>query len=311
MDFAQLKRNAQGSVASMQKALNEQSTKSFTDDRYWKLSKDKSGNGSAIIRFLPISPKDKDLAVPWVLMWKHGFQGPTGLWYIEKSLTTIGQTDPVSEHNTDLWQTGDEAKKNIARKQKRQRKYIANILVIKDPSNSDYNGKVMLFEFGQKIHDMIQDKICPEDDPLSDVAADPIDVFNLWEGCNFIIRISKADGQFNYTKSEFAKPSPVASTDEEIEEIWNQEYSLSDLVTPDKFKPYEVLKSRLDMVLGLSGTVQKPSNRQTAQAPAASSSADMPYLQEFRANEIPSESADSGALDMNEMNELLESLSMD
>ena len=215
--------------------------KSFIDDRLFKPQVDKAGNGYAVIRFLP-APEGEEL--PWARVWNHAFQGPTGLWYIENSLTTLNQKDPVSEHNTQLWNSGIESDKEIARKQKRKLQYYSNILVITDSSNPENEGKVMLYKYGKKIFDKLMEAMQPafEDE-------DPINPFDPFEGANFKLKIRKVDGYWNYDKSEFSAPSPIFESDDEIEEVINKQYPLSEFVSPDNFKSYDELKTRLNNVL--------------------------------------------------------------
>ena len=215
------------------------------DDRFWKLTVDKAQNGHAVIRFLPASNNE---TVPWVRMFSHGFQGSGG-WYIENSLTTIGQKDPVSEYNTKLWNSGIDSDKELARKQKRKLQYIANVFIVSDPANPDNEGKVFLFKFGKKIFDMINDKMNPEFE--DETAVNP---FDLWNGCNFRLRARKKDGYRNYDKSEFDSASALADDDAELERIWNTQYSLEELVAPDQFKSYDELKAQFERAIG-SGSV--------------------------------------------------------
>tara|TARA_B100001778_G_scaffold277720_1_gene241441 strand:+ start:29 stop:919 length:891 start_codon:yes stop_codon:yes gene_type:complete len=223
--------------------------KSYVDERLWKPQVDKAGNGYAVIRFLPAS---KDEEMPWVRVWNHAFQGPTGQWYIENSLTTINQKDPVSEYNTQLWNSGVESDKEIARKQKRKLQYYSNIYVVSDSVNPSNQGKVFLFRYGKKIFDKLSEAMQPafEDET-------PINPFDLWEGANFKLKIRKVDGYWNYDKSEFDKPSKLNDNDDEMEKIWNTQYSLKDFSAPSNFKSYDELKTRLDAVLTGSVTTGK------------------------------------------------------
>ena len=223
--------------------------KSYVDERLWKPQVDKAGNGYAVIRFLPAS---KDEEMPWVRVWNHAFQGPTGQWYIENSLTTINQKDPVSEYNTQLWNSGVESDKEIARKQKRKLQYYSNIYVVSDSVNPSNQGKVFLFRYGKKIFDKLSEAMQPafEDET-------PINPFDLWEGANFKLKIRKVDGYWNYDKSEFDKPSKLNDNDDEMEKIWNTQYSLKDFTAPSNFKSYDELKNRLDAVLTGSVTTGK------------------------------------------------------
>ena len=243
-------RKARGNFDSLMKEVEkldspQQGNKG--DDREWKPTVDQAGNGYAVIRFLP-APQGEDM--PWAQLWNHGFQGPTGKWYIENSLTTLKQTDPVSELNSELWNSGVEANKDVARKQKRRLSYYANILVVEDSGNPSNNGKVFLYKFGKKIFDKIKDAMQPE---FQDEA--PLNPFDFWDGANFKLKIRQVEGYRNYDKSEFASPSPVADSDEAIEAIWKKQYSLAEIVAPNNFKSYDELKQKLNMVLGNSTAV--------------------------------------------------------
>ena len=215
------------------------------DDRLWKLECDKSGNGYAVIRFLP-APDGEDL--PFVKLYSHAFQGPGG-WYIENSLTTLGQKDPVSEYNTMLWNNGTDAGKEQARKQKRKLTYMANIYVVKDPANPSNEGRVFLFKFGKKIFDKLTAAMQPE---FEDEEA--IDPFDFWGGANFKLKAKNVAGYRNYDSSEFARPDALLDDDDAMEAVWKREYSLAELVAADQFKDYDSLKKRLDYVLGNKGT---------------------------------------------------------
>jgi len=226
-----------------------QEKKSYVDERLWKPNVDKAGNGYAVIRFLP-APQGEDL--PWVRVWNHAFQGPTGQWYIENSLTTLNQKDPVSEYNTQLWNSGIESDKEIARKQKRKLQYYSNIYVVSDPSAPENEGKVFLYKYGKKIFDKLMEAMQPA---FEDETA--INPFDFWEGANFKLKIRKVDGYWNYDKSEFESASALNDDDAALEGIYNKQHSLNEFVAPSNFKSYDELKARLDAVLTGSVTTGK------------------------------------------------------
>jgi|TARA_B110000211_G_scaffold192011_1_gene219101 hypothetical protein len=221
--------------------------KSYGDDTMWKPELDKSGNGYAVVRFLP-TPDGEEM--PWVSYFDHGFQGPGG-WYIEKSLTTLNKEDPVSEYNTQLWNTGIEANKDIARKQKRRLHYVSNVYVVSDPKNPANEGKVFKYRFGKKIFEALKEAISPafEDEK----AINPFDLRG--EGANFKIKIRKVDGYWNYDKSEFDSPAPLFEDEARLNSTFASVHSLSGIIAPSEFKSYEELKEKLDRVLGLTGAV--------------------------------------------------------
>ena len=244
MSFDSLKK--QSKLGSLTEKLVKEVEKMNTgsggaDDRFWKPEMDKTGVGSAIIRLLP-APEGEDL--PWVKMYSHAFQGPGG-WFIENSLTTLGQKDPVSEHNRELWNSGSEKDKETVRKQKRKLNYYSNIYVVKDPLHPENEGKVFLFKFGKKIFDKILNAMQPEFED-----EEPMNPYDFWTGANFRLKIRKVEGYWNYDKSEFDSPSPLLEDDDALEALWKKEYSLSAIVAPDQFKSYDDLQKRLNYVLG-------------------------------------------------------------
>ena len=250
--FANLKRN-RNSFEKLSKAVEATSTgtadsNSKEDTRFWQPEVDKAGNGMAVIRFLPAPSVDGDDALPWVRTFSHGFQGPGG-WFIDNCLTTLNEKCPVCEHNNTLWNSGIEANKDIARKQKRKLSYVANILVVSDPSNPSNEGQIRLFKFGKKIFDKITEAMNPE---FADET--PVNPFDLWEGANFKLKIRNVEGYRNYDKSEFADASALLNGDDDkLEELWKKEYSLKDFTERKNFKAYDQLKTRLDKVLGFDG----------------------------------------------------------
>ena len=260
-----------GAISSaFEKVANPQSEqKSFTDDRFWRLEGDKAGNGTATIRFLPRVEGDE---LPWVRIFSHGFQGPTGKWYIENSLTTLGENDPVGELNTQLWNSGSEANKEIARKQKRRLSFTANILIVSDPKHPENEGKVFLWKFGKKIFDKIMDKARPtfEDEK-------PVNVFDFWEGANFKLRMRKKDGYANYDESAFMEPAAIGS-DDEIVKIASAQHKLAEFTDRKNFKSYDELKKKLNEVLSgdsfaskSAAQIAEDEDRPVAQAPKIAS----------------------------------------
>ena len=249
MSLAQLKKSNSldqllGAAASENKP---QEKKSYVDERLWKPELDKTGNGYAVIRFLPAVDGEN---MPWAKLWNHAFQGPTGQWYIENSLTTLNQNDPLSEMDSAYWNSGIESDKEIARRQKRKLQYYSNIYVVSDPKHPENEGNVFLFRYGKKIFDKIMEAMQPafEDE-------NPVNPFDFWEGANFKLKIRKVDGFWNYDKSEFEAPSALFDNDDDIEVVWKKQHALNEFTAPTNFKSYDELKTRLNMVLAGTTTV--------------------------------------------------------
>lgn len=281
VDFSKLKANSgKKSLEELTKKLasvsgNEGKT---PDDRFWTPTVDKAGNGYAVIRFLP-APPDED--VPFIRIFDHGFQGPGG-WYIENSLTTLGKNDPVSEHNSNLWNSGIEANKDIARKQKRRLHFISNIYVIQDSGNPENEGKVFLYKYGKKIFDKLNEAMNPQ---FADEEA--VNPFDLWSGANFKLKIRNVEGYRNYDKSEFEKAAPLKDDDSLLEQIWKKEYSLNAFLDPSNFKSYDELKERLAKVLNETSGVARMSVVDEEDIPWGDSSTSAPKQKEKAAAPIP------------------------
>ena len=261
MSFENLKRN-RDQISKLVQAAEATGgggeKKSYVDERVWKPTVDKAGNGYAVLRFLPGAEGQE---LPWARYWDHGFKGPTGLWYIENSLTSIGQNDPVGELNSRLWNSGIEADKERARSQKRRLHYVANILVLQDPSAPQNEGKVFLYKFGKKIFDKIMDAMQPD---FADET--PVNPFDFWEGADFKLKIRQVEGYRNYDKSEFAGASALYDADESrLESVYNQLHDLSEFTDPKNYKTYDELKTKLMRVLGEDASIGAPTMAQTIQ----------------------------------------------
>ena len=257
VDFSNLKKSS-GNLDTLKAKVAElnASTEGKSDkENFWRPEVDKAGNGMATIRFLPAAAVDGEDGLPWAKIFEHGFQGPGG-WLIDKCLTTKNQQCPVCEHNNKLWNSGIEANKDIVRKQKRKLSYIANVYIISDPKHPENEGQVKLFKFGAKIFEKVTGAMNPafEDET-------PINPFDLWKGANFKLRITKVAGYQNYDKSEFTSPSALLDDDEKLEKIWKSQFSLTELTADKEFKSYDMLKTRLDKVLGLNDEGDAPRAR--------------------------------------------------
>lgn len=267
MSFAALKKQSNTVFDKLTKEVEKISNPesgSIADERFWKPEMDKSGNGYAVIRFLP-APNGEDL--PWAQVWSHAFQGPGG-WYIENSLTTLGKKDPVGEMNRQLWNSGNDKDKEVARKQKRKLSYYANIYVVEDPAHPENEGKVFLYKFGKKIFDKIMAAMQPE---FKDET--PINPFDFWQGASFKVKIRKVDGYWNYDKSEFARPGTLGNfDDDELEAIWKKEHSLTEFTAPTNFKTYEELEVRLNQVLNAKPVTTRRVDQETFEDEESSNS---------------------------------------
>jgi hypothetical protein len=291
MDFTKLKTQYKSSLEKLSQELSKmnQQYEKTKDDRFWYPNVDKAGNGYAVIRFLP-APGDE--SVPFIRMWDHGFKGPTGSWYIENSLTTIGKPDPVSELNSKLWNMSSDdnsPSRKQAREQKRKLSYVSNIYVVQDQANPENNSKVFLFKFGKKIFDKLNEAMNPQ---FADEK--PLNPFDLWAGANFKLKIRNVDSYRNYDKSEFSSAGPLFDDDEQMEAVWKQEHSLQEFLDPSKFKSYEELQAKLNKVLGLNenGSVAPSAARAAASRKPAEDEDDLPWQAPKQEASTPASSAD-------------------
>lgn len=295
MSFAALKTNRTDLSKLVQAASSgpgeQTKTDNRNDERFWQPTRDKAGNGYAVVRFLP---GDAEAPTPWVRYWDHFFKGPTGQWYVEKSLTSIGQADPLSESNSKLWnEDGSEEAKRIVRERKRNLRYIANVLIVSDPSAPENEGQVKLYRFGKKIFDKIMDSMQPQ---FPDEA--PVNPFDMWQGADFTIKIRKVEGYPNYDASSFKSPAQIAGDDDQLEAIYNKQHDCNEWTDPKNFKTYDELKSRLALVLGESAprTVRETVSLDTA-TPYVAPQASAPAATAPMAAPAPMATAENTALD--------------
>lgn len=306
--FGALKKSRSKSFDKLNKQLNDMSSKGYSnpdENKYWQPTVDSAGNGFAIIRFLPESEGED---MPFVRLWNHGFQGPTGQWYIENCLSTIGKDDPVNELNNKLWNstTDDNSEeRQQVRKQKRKLQYVSNIYVVKDSGNPENEGKVFLFRYGKKVFDKLNDMMNPQFED-----EEPVNPFDFWEGANFRLKIRKVDGYRNYDKSEFDSPEPLSDDDAKMEELWKQQYSLNEIVDEKNFKPYDELKAKLYRVLGLSETSSSANHNTTAEEDEVDQELDMSSLSKEEP-EPKMETQDSSSSDDDEDLEFFKNLAKD
>ena len=301
MSFSDYLKNRESAMTTMVENMKKDTfTEAKSDDNVWKPKMGSDNTGYAVVRFLP----GKDVSkTPWVKVFDHGFQGPSGKWYIENSLTTIGQKDPVSEYNSKLWNNGTESGKEQARKQKRRTSYYANVLVIKDPANPQNEGKVMLYKFGQKIFDKVMTAMQPEFDD-----EDPVNPFDLFEGANFRIKIKMVGGYWNYDSSDFEKPKALSEDESKLEAIFNSQYDVHDLISADKFKSYDELSKKLNEVLGEGPSSQ---DRQTEIDNARVQTSEFDEVFDSKKESKPIPTASNTSTDDDDLEDYFKSLASD
>lgn len=240
-----LKRN---SAQALLKKVQEASTKkqesgSGQDTRQWQPTVDSNGNGFAVIRFLPAKTEE---SLPFVKLYNHGFKVGTK-WFIEDCPTTIGNECPVCAANSELWNSGFEKDKDVARQRKRKLRYMSNIIVIKDPKNPENEGKIFLFSYGQKIFD----KLTTAMNPPEEYGESPRDPYGFFEGCVVKLKIKQKDGFRNYDDTTVEPASDLYEGDEEqLMAVLEKMYDLGEFTDAKRFKSNEDIKKNFDRVVG-------------------------------------------------------------
>lgn len=239
MDFKKFMKQ-QNKVADKLRSLTDKKP-SYIDEREWRPTIDKMGNGEALIRFLPQQDPSK---APIILNLYHRIKR-NGKFYNEPCPLMYGKDCPSDQFAQPYWDEDTKESKKIASTYSKKRSYIANILVINDPKMPENNGKVFIYKFGVKIFDKIAAKISPKSE-----IDEPLDVLNFMSGHNFKVKIKKVGDWSNYDDCEFvATPSPVAKSESEMEAIYNKIYSLDEFENV-KVKPYDELKKKFIEVIG-------------------------------------------------------------
>lgn len=231
----------------------EKKEKNFTyekdDERIWKPMPDSMGNSYSVIRFLPRNMEEFEEVNSFVgPVYSHSFQNTnTKKWFIENCPRTIDKSAkcPVCEYN---WSMFKNYEKEIAKTKtaltKGKAYYYANIFVVKDNSNPENNGKVFIYKFGKTIMDKIQECLDPKYE--EDKAFDPFHPIN---GANFILKTKRKGGFLNFDDSNFEACSPIVKNSKEFDDIMDMTYSINEFVDPSKFKEYDALKNRFELVM--------------------------------------------------------------
>lgn len=247
------KRKSMGSVIDDMKKNNSRRANFEKDERFWELTKDNDYNGEAIVRFLP-QPESKK-GFPIIKMLNHGFK-QNGRWFIENCPTIIGKPCPICEKAI-VEYAKHENEENFKNPFYKKTRYIACILVVKDPGKPENEGQIMLWSFGPSIYDKIMDGVAPESG-----LTEAIEAFDLYDGVNFLIKSHKKDKWPNYSNSKFmTSATPVAKKDKEIEKIFNSIINVDEFLEEDKFKSAEELQKKLNDILGIGENNEKANDK--------------------------------------------------
>lgn len=221
------------------------SDKYAEDNRFYKLTKDKEGNGGAIIRFLPDRNRNMIQQVYKIntTIEKNGKKR----FVNELSPNTIGAPCPFQEKWQELWNAGD---KDESKKFGRAIRFYTNIKVIKDPANPANEGKIFLLDMSGTMKDKIQ-KIVNPSQADRDLGQAPKELFNPIKGNSFRLVSKKgSNGMINYDSSEAL--SDITSIYDSVEaafaDIKENTHDLAEFKKPETYLSYEKLQDKLKWV---------------------------------------------------------------
>lgn len=225
--------------------FSTQAEKYAEDTRFYKLKKDKEGNGGAVIRFLPDKNKNliqqvNKIATTIVKNGKKRFVN-------ELSPITIGQPCPFQEEWARLYNSGD---KEGAKSFSRTTRFYTNIKVIKDPLSPENEGKIFLLDMSATLKDKIQKLLNPSQAD-KDLGAKAYQLFNPIKGNSFRLVARKgANGIPNYDSSDvIMEENGIYDTVEAaFKDITENTHDLSEFRNPSTFLSYEKLQEKLKWV---------------------------------------------------------------
>lgn len=154
----------------------------------------KDGTYKALIRFVP-NPKNPRNSL--VKKYVHWLTDASGEGKLVDSPSSIGEKCPIADAFWKLRKSDSAVDRKISEKLKRREQYYALIKIVKDPQNTDLEGTYKIFKFGYKIKEKIDAELKPD-------FGEPTQIFDLFEGKNFELIITR-QGEFNnYDKSKFS-----------------------------------------------------------------------------------------------------------
>lgn len=230
-------------VDILKNAPEQKEKKDYKDTRFWKLAKDKNGDGKAVIRLL--TDKNK---IPYVRLYHYSSQKNVGdkkVYLIVNSPDSIGMPCPIKEHYFEL---ANQGLKEEAKMFSRKIKYYANIYVEKDPANPENEGKVFLWEFGQKLLDKFTNWMTG--DP--DMGEAGKELFNPLSGhsIKLVINKNQNSGFYEYDRTDIMPSTTsvggITDKNKIVDILLNQTYDLNEFKSPEYFETYEAIKEKLN-----------------------------------------------------------------
>lgn len=220
---------------SIKDALNKKTTNtesSFKDFMKTEMNK------TYIVRLLPnVEAPDRTFFHYFHHMWKSVMTNNMVSFLCP---TTYGEKCPVEEYRAKAYRTKNEVEIEKTRPVKRNESWLANVYVVKDPTNPENEGKVKILRFGKQLNKIITDAISGDD--CEEFGSK---IFDLSEnGCNFKIKVDANEGGYpTYVSSKFMSPSKLEGV-ENPDEIYAQVNSLDKIFTQ---KSYEEIQETLNL----------------------------------------------------------------
>lgn len=168
---------------------------SATNEIYKPTADDgKDGTYKALIRFVPNPENPRNSLIQKYVHWLTDSNGDGKL---VDSPSCVGDKCPIADVFWKLRNSDSAVDRKASEKLKRRQQYYSLIKIIKDPQNSELEGKYMIFKFGYKIKEKIDTELKPD-------FGEPTQVFDLFEGKNFELIINRQGDYNNYDKSKFS-----------------------------------------------------------------------------------------------------------
>lgn len=154
----------------------------------------KDGTYKALIRFVP-NPENPRKSL--IQKYVHWLVNSSGDGKLVDSPSSIGESCPIADVFWKLRKSESAVDRKASEKLKRRQQYYSLIKIIKDPQNPELEGTYKVFKFGYKIKEKIDSELKPD-------FGDPTQVFDLFEGKNFELVITRQGEYNNYDKSKFS-----------------------------------------------------------------------------------------------------------
>ena len=273
---------------SMFESIKSALQKNSTQTSYKDILRVEPGNNYTV-RLLP---NVKDPSKTFFHYYSVGWTSfATGQYITYVSPSTFGERDPVLEAKYRILRNdseSDEMKKK-ADAIRRTEKWLVNAYIVKDPTNSENDGKNMIVRYGKQLHKIIMDAI--EGEGSEDYGPRIFDLTS--NGCNLVIKVEKQGDYPTYVSSKFSMPKAVEGLGEDkIESTYNNAIDLTSVLS---VKSHDEIQSLLNEHFYCVDKEAKPAFTTSVSSPAPIATSVTP-------------NKESEDLDSDKINELLQGL---